>query len=83
MERWWNHADGRKPKNSEKICPKRPDRRWGPLPTYWGSFPSVKRPEREVDHSAASSAKINKGRSYTTTVFRNTLRYYENSTKQV
>ena len=42
--------------------PNRPDRIWGPfsplLSGYWGSFPGVKRPERDVDYAPPSSARL-------------------------
>jgi hypothetical protein len=49
--------------------PKRPVRLWGPSSLvfngYRGSFPGVKRPQREVDHSSPSSAVVRNEWSYT------------------
>jgi hypothetical protein len=52
--------------------PCRPNRLWGPPPTSYpmgtgGSFPGVKRPGREPDHSPPTSAEVKKTRIYTST----------------
>jgi hypothetical protein len=54
------------------------ERLWGPpsllFNGYWGSFPGVKRPRREPDHSPPASAEIKKTWIYTSTppqVFKN------------
>jgi hypothetical protein len=49
----------------------RPERLWGSpnllFNVYQGSFPEVKRPGREVDHSSLSSAEAMNECSYTST----------------
>jgi hypothetical protein len=41
------------------FSPRRPDQFWGPV-SDWGSFPGVKQPGREADHSALSSAEVDR-----------------------
>ena len=49
--------------------PDRPDCLWGssslPVTGYWGRFPEVKRPERDVGHSRRSSAEAENELSFT------------------
>jgi len=53
---------------SNFFSPKRPDRHCGshsPLCNgYWGSFPRVKWPKREVNHSSPYSVEVRNERSY-------------------
>jgi hypothetical protein len=51
--------------------PRRPDRLWVHPTSYkmgtWGSFPEVKRPENEADHSPPANAEVKKMWMYTST----------------
>ena len=63
---------GSNPSRSTRFySPKRPDRLWGPpsllLNGYRVSFPRVKWPLREVNHSPPSSAEVKNKWSYTST----------------
>ena len=55
-------AGFRIPSRARDFCPKPPDRLWGPhsllFSRYWGSFPEVKRPGREVYYSPSSRAEV-------------------------
>ena len=57
------------PAEAGDFSPKRPNQLWGPpsplFSAYRGSFPGVKRPEREGDHLPPSNAEVQREWSYT------------------
>ena len=68
----WTVLGSKPGKGKRFVLPKNsPHQLWGPTTHlfngYWGSFPEVERPERQVYHSPPSSAEVKNSYRYATT----------------